>query len=59
MKNVAKRFKNCINNNFFIKNSEYILRITADNYLIQPLILNKMITVFFQKKELIISNIFI
>ena len=53
-KNVAKRFKNCINK-FKIKNSEYILRITADNYLIQPLILNKMITVFFQKKR--INNI--
>ena len=49
-KNVAKRFKNCINK-FKIKNSEYILRITADNYLIQPVILNEMIKIFFKKKK--------
>ena len=49
--NVTKRFSDCIDK-FNIKKNEYILRITADNYLVQPMILNKMIKIFFRKKKL-------
>jgi spore coat polysaccharide biosynthesis protein SpsF (cytidylyltransferase family) len=39
--NVLKRFKNFIKKNNYKKN--FILRITSDNYLIQPNILNKLV----------------
>lgn len=39
--NVLKRFKNFIKTNNYKKN--FILRITSDNYLIQPNILNKLV----------------
>lgn len=45
--NVLKRFKDCIIKNKFNKN--YILRITSDNYLIQPNILNNMIKIGLKK----------
>lgn len=46
--NVLERFKKFIKKNNFEKN--YILRITSDNYLIQPNILNKMIGIGLKKK---------
>ncbi len=48
--NVLKRFKSAINK-FKISNHEYILRITADNYLVQPKILNNIISKVLNKKN--------
>ena len=48
--NVLKRFKNAIKK-FKINNHEYILRITADNYLVQPSILNNIISKVLNKRN--------